>query len=276
MLHLVPKEVGKTPLNLEGLLPNQQLKNDYIIDDIADRFTRMQLEDVRPITKFTWPDQPDLRIKVTTKEGLVVTLDAVKLDNQHWMRLNAKVIAANNTSKSKTPPTVPSKPESAAQPTPGSASSSSLAIDPKKEATELNARWQGWVFSLADWAFQALDKHRSDLVKSPETNANVTTDGTASLPSEELGAATVPKAPDQQRPAASKSEIHNQALPGASVNNPEPDQLQEKNQAVDETSHVKSAAAEEKLTAPKADTTDATGKLPAVPSQPNASLENPK
>ncbi|KOR27588.1 hypothetical protein TI04_13015, partial [Achromatium sp. WMS2] len=41
MLHLVPKEVGKTPLNLEGLLPNQQLKNDYIIDDIADRFTRM-------------------------------------------------------------------------------------------------------------------------------------------------------------------------------------------------------------------------------------------
>jgi len=169
-LHLIPKEAGKGEgFTLEGLGAGESLKNDYALDDIADRFTRLQLEDVRPADQLQWPARPDLQATARTRDGLEVRLTAAKIDGKSWIRLVAEAL--------------PSAPSAAAAVAQGSAATTGQAKtpaepskgadkEPKKtpqqEAATLNARWQGWAYTLADWAYQALDKHRADLVKAPE------------------------------------------------------------------------------------------------------------
>jgi len=128
------------------------LQNDYAVDDIADRFTLMQMEDVQQADKLKWPEKSDLNLEVKAKNGLLIKIAAAKIDNQTWLKLAAeappeKAKADGGATKKDTKPA----PKSASQ-----------------EATELNTQWQGWAYTLADWAYQSLSKRRVDLVKLPE------------------------------------------------------------------------------------------------------------
>jgi len=149
-LHLKPKEPEQTSMVLEGLKPEETLQSDYALDDIADRFTLMQMEDVQQIDKLKWPQKADLTLEVRAKNGLIIKVAAAKIDNQTWLKLVAEA-----------PPELAKSSDAAKKDakTPKSA---------QQEATELNTRWNGWVYTLADWAYQALNKRRTDLVKVPE------------------------------------------------------------------------------------------------------------
>jgi len=177
-LRLIPKAPAATPATqteearpdagpetfiLEGLGAGETLKSDYILEDIVDRFTRMQLEDVRPADPMQWPEKPDLQVEVQTQDGLRVWLTAAKIDGQPWIRLQAEAPPA--TAAAETVATSPSRQNAA--PTAADAAKGQKET-PQQEAATLNARWHGWAYTLADWAYQALDKRRVDLVKAPE------------------------------------------------------------------------------------------------------------
>lgn len=175
-VRLVPKGTDKGKdrdgFTLEGMEADEALVNDYVLDDIASRFTHMQLEDVQPADQIQWPANPDLKAEMRTKDGLLVRLIAAKIEDKPWIRLMAEAV-----------PNAPSSPPSAETPEAIAAEEAKPPTDepsketpktkiqktPEQEVTALNGRWQGWAYTLAEWAYQALDKHRVDLIKAPET-----------------------------------------------------------------------------------------------------------
>ena len=184
VLHLIPKEPGKLSMTLEGLKADETFKNDYALDDIVDRFTRMQFEDTRPIDQLKWPAKPDLQVEARTKDGLIVRINAAKIDGQSWLQLAASAAPNNSdeptTAKTQaTGTTMPAQtvPNTQKAVPPGEKAVTTSTVAKHEEPTKntktlqqeiatLNARWHGWAYTLADWAYQALDKHRADLVKS--------------------------------------------------------------------------------------------------------------
>lgn len=152
-LHIKPKEPDQTKMFLEGLKPDETMQNDYALDDIADRFTLMQMEDVQQADKLTWPTKSDLTLEVRAKNGLVVTVAMAKIDNQTWLKFSA---------------TAPPDKNDAAKKDATKKDAAPVAKTSHQEATELNARWKNWAYTLADWAYQTLNKRRADLVKPPK------------------------------------------------------------------------------------------------------------
>lgn len=155
VLRLKPKASDQTGMTLEGLKADEKLQNDYALDDMADRLSLMQMEDVQPADKLKWPQQPDLQIDARTKDGLLVRIVAAKIDNQTWLRLTADAA---------TPPSSANDKDKAVSGKSGDGKETKPIKAPQQEAATLNARWNGWAYTLADWAYQALSKHRADLV----------------------------------------------------------------------------------------------------------------
>lgn len=181
VLRLKPKAPDQTAMALEGLQADEKLQNDYALDDMADRLALMQMEDVQPVDKLKWPDKPDLQIDAKTKDGLSVKITAAKIDNQIWLRLVAEGAAATE------PPVAASKTATTTESTDKKSDADKEAKStktPQQEAATLNARWQGWAYTLADWAYQALSKHRTDLVKSKEEVAKDAATSAASATTE--------------------------------------------------------------------------------------------
>jgi hypothetical protein len=221
-IRVIPKATGQTTLTLEGLKAGETLQSDYVLADIFERFTRLQLEDVRPAKQLTWPETVDLQVEVRTKNGLLVRINAAKIEDQHWLRFTAIADPASAT----TPPvaaeaTTPNPPTplvrgATESPTPivrgdtvpptgqntvtASATNPPPAKTPQQEAEELNARWNGWAYKLADWAYQTLNKRRVDLVKAAATTP-LTTAPSEDASSDDSSASVTVATPVAEAPA---------------------------------------------------------------------------
>ncbi|KOR29780.1 hypothetical protein TI03_01430 [Achromatium sp. WMS1] len=168
IIKVTPKVVGQPKLTLDGIKEGETLKSEYMLADIFERFTNLQLENVRLAKDLAWPETNPLQVEVQTKEGLLIQIVVATIDNTPWLRFTAQATTVATTSSDSA--TTPPQTNTVAPEQQGTATSQTEATNqqsqtsPQEEATELNARWNGWAYTLADWAYQTLNKRRTDLV----------------------------------------------------------------------------------------------------------------
>lgn len=205
-IQVISKPDALDQFTLNDLKAEESLQSDYILKDIVDRFSKLQLEDVQLARDLKWPAALDLQVKTQTKDGLVITIAAAKVGEHTWLRLTATTVpvpATDLTKDSKaidSKPTDTSKPQTSKQaPVANKAESTAQARiqskatkppkkSPQQEAKELNARWKGWAYKLADWAYQTLNKRRSDLIKSGTEEASEASDASDAPINNDVGA----------------------------------------------------------------------------------------
>ncbi|MFM1816441.1 MAG: hypothetical protein RLZ98_3136 [Pseudomonadota bacterium] len=125
-----PKRTDDRAWLLVDMPADKQIKIDQPLDSIANGFTRINLEDVRPITEP--PSGPDL-IKATLeeKDGLIVTFLVRTVGKQHWLTLSAR-----------------SEGEKA-----------------KARADKINADAKGWEYRIPDSKYDQVIKKRDDILE---------------------------------------------------------------------------------------------------------------
>lgn len=125
-----PKGTDDRSWLMVNMPSNKQIKADQPLDSVANGFTRINLDDVRPLK--APPSGPDL-IKATLeeKDGLVVTF-LVRRENkkQHWLTLSAK----------------------------GEGKA-------KERADAINAQVKGWEYLLPDSKVEQVVKKRDDILE---------------------------------------------------------------------------------------------------------------
>lgn len=156
---------------LLGLSGREHVKEQYAVNDIAERFTGLTLNDVKPAKDIDWPKTPALSAELTTFDGLRVDLETAKQGKSTWVRLHAAfdpslVVAPAKTVPPATKTTGKGKATGkvAAKSAGGIKEPAHSAADVRKEAAQLDARWSGWVYQLPSWQLNALNKTRADLV----------------------------------------------------------------------------------------------------------------
>ncbi|HUK57707.1 MAG TPA: DUF4340 domain-containing protein [Stellaceae bacterium] len=111
----------------------KKLKSDSALDEPAGALAGLDLADVRPAKDFDFPPQGASAARFETFDGLVVTVTLADKEGAHWAK-----IAATGTGEA------------------------------QSRAAELTAKFQPWVFGLADYKAKALETKLDDVLETPK------------------------------------------------------------------------------------------------------------
>jgi hypothetical protein len=118
---------------LAELPKDKKLKSDDALDDPAGALANTELADVQPAKDFDFPADGVGAAKFTSFDGLTVTVALADKDGKSWARFQ---VAGTG--------------------------------DAEKQAAELNAKLQPWVFGLAEYKLKALRTRLDDLIETPK------------------------------------------------------------------------------------------------------------
>jgi hypothetical protein len=134
------KEADATDFSLADLPENALLTGQFHLNNIANGFAGLRLDDVEPVAEidFTTPATAVMR----TFDGLEITLETTPAldDGRRYSRLRAAYQAETDES-----------------------------AELEQEATQLNARFQDWAFVLPPFKLDSIFKTRADLIRPEVT-----------------------------------------------------------------------------------------------------------
>jgi len=164
------KDPAAMNYQLAGLPENAEAASVYAVNSIAAAFADLALDDVNSTADVTFTDKPPWSAELTTFDGLVVNMETAKADAKTYARFNARVdeslaMKPEQQAEGETAPDAGNKPSAT-----GSALKPLEAV--RSEATDLNARWQGWAYVLPDYRLSGLAKRKADLLKKAAAPAS--------------------------------------------------------------------------------------------------------
>ena len=121
------------PLALKDAPANAKLKSDTALVEPTTALASLTLADVRPAKDMPLPAEGVSRAEITTFDGLTIKIALIDQDKKSWVRFEA--------------------------------SGSGAA---EKEAQELNARLQPWVFAIPEYKAKALRTKLADVSEPPK------------------------------------------------------------------------------------------------------------
>jgi hypothetical protein len=193
---VVGRDKQADPLAIQGLADGKELKDPGAPESIAMALSGLSFQDVAKAADIDFnaasPEgaiKPGPQIEVRTFDGLVVAIAGVVKDGRQWWRLAASV---DEAVASQVP--APEAPKDG--PAPAAPAAGTLEAL-KKEAAELNARWNGYAFAPMDWKARSLNQTMADLTKDTAAPA---TPAPATPPSADGAAPAVPAAVPAAKP----------------------------------------------------------------------------
>ncbi len=133
---------------IANLPPDNKIKNQASVNELANTLDAMLLEDVRAAGGVEFPANAE-KAEFARFDGLVVRLTLAKVKNDTWVKI---AVAAEAWGKSEDGKTVAVSPTD----------------DAKKEAAELNARLGAYAFKLTESAAKKLVTRMADLAEKEE------------------------------------------------------------------------------------------------------------
>jgi len=150
-----------TQFALQNLAPGQEEKYQGIATGVAQTLGYgLTLEDVRPVGQVDFTADPVARTTFRTVDGLVLTLDSARADEQVWIQVAARYEA----------PPEPVEPEKAEGEDEGQDPAEEIEEakpDVPKEAAELNERLSPWAFAIPAYKTDSLTRRLKDLLAEP-------------------------------------------------------------------------------------------------------------
>jgi hypothetical protein len=185
---------------LADLPENATVKFPYMLRNMATTLTRLNLDDVTTASSFTFDEEATTRAVFTTFDGLEITMTTIKKDGKHYASFAA---AFNSDAVYQAPPTeetsedeemslseedeeAPFEEESATD------EEEAEPVDVKKQAEQLNAKFEGWVYELSQYKVDDLNKKRDDLISLEDSADNEPDDQTGTLPAIDMDNLNLP------------------------------------------------------------------------------------
>lgn len=135
---LLTRGTSKEEVFLLADMPKGRKLNTNKVNSISRSFAEINFEDVVPRGKLVFPDKVRVA-KVTTYDGVEVTLRMAKVDNKYWGRLSADYVS-------------------------GSAKNIKLEKLALKKVTEINERVKDWTYWLPSAVFEGLNVNINKLL----------------------------------------------------------------------------------------------------------------
>lgn len=188
-LLLVREEPGQADLAVEDVPAGHKIQSTWTVNNVATSFAGLRLEDVLPAPDAKFPDAGISRVEVETFDGLRVRLEAAEVAERHLARFAVAVIDTEPETEKGVAPREESPPQDTAadqaEAVEGDASAAGEGTDPTRQAAEMRARLEGWVFVLPDYSVGNVLKRQEDLVEAVQ--AGTEAQGDAEEGTEELG-----------------------------------------------------------------------------------------
>ncbi|MEM7406174.1 MAG: DUF4340 domain-containing protein [Pseudomonadota bacterium] len=143
--------------DLANVPEGREVDNYFIVRNVASTLVNLDLDDVRADEGSALEGAQPHTFTLRTFDGLELTMETVKVDDDRLVRLSAKAIepvaapAAFDESDRKEDKVV-----------------IKTADEVAAEIERLNRQWQGYLFSLADWRIAPSYKPLAELLKAPE------------------------------------------------------------------------------------------------------------
>ncbi len=196
--YVVARATEGGPLAFESLAAGEKPKKDANLDRLAGAFAGITFDDVKPRTQLSWPSAHQTAI-ATTFDGVELTVQLAKIDDQPWAIFDAREVAAPTAASGataaagdqaaaapatkdaagKTTETAAGGPAGAAAAAAAEAAGATAAKapaatgkdEPKKlTAGEINERVANWAYKIPSYIFDRLTKPRSEWLEHAETS----------------------------------------------------------------------------------------------------------
>jgi Domain of unknown function (DUF4340) len=163
-LHVAKASRSDANFAVDNVPSGRELLYASVADTMASAMHNLRLEDVAK----AGPDDgmPQIVTELRTFDGLVVTVNALRLEDQDWLTFAASydpelAAAFAQLTPAEPPTTAGSEAEAAAPP-----AASPPANDPQAEMEKLNARLSGWRYRVSTYQFGQLTRSMQDLLKA--------------------------------------------------------------------------------------------------------------
>jgi len=151
--------------------PGRELKYDGIADGVASALASLNFDDVRPASEVDFTTEPLARSNFVCHDGLVVTIETARFEDQTWARISTSYEA---------PPTPEPAGETAEESSEGQESEghseddghdhgdeTAATPDPalvRSEAEEMSGRHARWAYALPSYKADAIARRMVDLL----------------------------------------------------------------------------------------------------------------
>jgi hypothetical protein len=168
-LHVAKASRSDANFTVDNVPSGRELLYASVADTMASAAHNLRLEDVAKAS----PDDgmPQIVTELRTFDGLVVTVNALRLADQDWLTFTASYdpeLAAAFAQHAPAQPPTPAAdgaPEATSEAT-APAAASPPAVDPQAEMEKLNARLSGWRYRVSTYQFGQLTRSMKDLLKA--------------------------------------------------------------------------------------------------------------
>ena len=139
--YIVARETLESDLAVEGLVEGETLSGDTDLSQLSSAMTSVSFAGVKPMVDVEWPDKR-YQAKVTTFDGLDLTVELALIDDEPWATFAAK---------------------SAILPT-----GEVIPDDTKQHVESINSKTKGWVYQINQSLFQRLTKPRDSWLQQAD------------------------------------------------------------------------------------------------------------
>jgi hypothetical protein len=158
---------------LADLPENASIKSPYTLRSLAGSLSHLNLDDVRKSDDIEFAEDNTHRAVFTTFDGLEVTVEATKIDGKHYVQLSAAfnpdmvwAETRDEEGKDEAPKDSVHEMVIADDKTPDEPE-----VDIEEEVETLNAKFKGWVYELAAYKVEEIEKKRDDFIEFEDEEA---------------------------------------------------------------------------------------------------------
>jgi hypothetical protein len=204
---------AQTNFMVQSVPAGRELKSASIANSLATELSALQLEDVLPATAVQELSQPVTEADYRTFDGLNILARAVAKDGKYYAHFSIDFEAAQ--AQRFAPTEAPTAGQDGAKAEAAKPDTATDTVEARrKEAEQLNSRLSPWVYAIAEFRYENLNKGLEDLLKpvasKPEEKTQEAPSGAAKAPTPE--AEEAPPSDSEETPQTGSEE---ESLPGA-------------------------------------------------------------
>jgi hypothetical protein len=164
--YAVVRDAPEAELRMDGLTEGEKLKQDANLNQLLGALATVRLEDVKPLGEIDWSGEQHT-VRVATFDGVELTLQLAKLDDQNWLRVDAASAATDQPEGGQAPVERQAEEQAGGQ---AGQQSGEPADSPQAQVQKIEARTDGWAYQVSDFLFERLTKPRNEWIEDAGTS----------------------------------------------------------------------------------------------------------
>lgn len=155
-------DAGTTDFTVENIPEGRELLYAGVANAVGNALRNLRFEDVAPAAALEPDPDQVVNVEYRTFDGLVVEIEGIEQDDEHWIRLTARA-ETDEAADGDEDAAGDAGGDEAGQAADADTGGSEAAA----EAARINARVGGWRYRIASYQYDPITRRMSDLLKPP-------------------------------------------------------------------------------------------------------------